>query len=145
MGLLDAQHMLRGLQRSPVPHIPLPRHRERWERVGVQRGPWVSDVAFPCAHTVSTSPFAPTPAPPGSCHLHPPSASSPGSCSLIQLGRCNLLKKKPIIWLITPVGDLARLGRMEWVLRAKGTGLRMPVSPDCTLSRGLPLDSVGSI
>lgn len=105
----------------------------------------MSDITFSCAHTVSTSPLAPTPSPPGSCHLHPPSASSPGSCSLIQLGRCNLLKKKPIIWLITPVGDLARLGRMGWVLTAEGTGLEVLVSQDPTHSLGLPLDSVGSI
>lgn len=34
---------------------------------------------------------------------------SPGSCSLIQLGQCNLLQKKCHNVVITPVGDLARV------------------------------------
>lgn len=108
----------------------------------------MTDTIFSCAHnpfvpahTVSTSPLAPTPSPPGSCRLHPLSASSPGSCSLIQLGRCNLLKKKPIIWLITPLGDLARLGRRGWVLTAEGLGLHVPVSQDPTHSLWTPFRS----
>ena len=53
----------------------------------------------------------PHPPLPGSCHPHPLSASSPGSCSLIQLGRCNLFKKKCHNVVITPVGDLARVAQ----------------------------------
>lgn len=87
----------------------------------------------------------PHPPLPGSCHPHPLSASSPGSCSLIQLGRCNLLKKKCHNVVITPVGDLARVavggggglvGRRP-TLTAEGSGLEGPFFWIFTHSLGL--------
>lgn len=53
--------------------------------------PLLCPAAQHCQHPPQ---LVPSPSSPGSCHPHPLSASSPGSCSLIQLGRCNLLKKK---------------------------------------------------
>lgn len=103
----------------------------------------MSDVVFPNARgpslhlplfSVISAPPAPTPSSPCSCCPHPLSAFSPGSCSLIQLGRCNLLKKNLIIRLITPVGDLAWVGRVGMGRTSKPTteemGLEVPASWD---------------
>lgn len=106
----------------------------------------LSHPFHPLLSVVRTSPshVAPTPPLPGSCRPHPLSASSPGSCSLIQLGRCNLLKKKCHNVVITPVGDLARVavvggglvGRRP-TLTAEGSGLEGPFFWIFTHSLGL--------
>lgn len=86
----------------------------------------------------------PHPPLPGSCHPHPLSASSPGSCSLIQLGRCNLFKKKCHNVVITPVGDLARVaGGGGWGVGDPHPQLRAQVWNG--LSLGSPPTPLGSI
>lgn len=81
----------------------------------------------------------------GSCHPYPLSASSPGSCSLIQLGRCNLLKKKCHNVVITPVGDLARVAGRQWGWWVEDPHSQLRAQVWKGLSLGTPPTPLGSI